>query len=532
MVEGDGELKVSIMMDGVGIIGALLLAFCGLPQALKSIRDGHSLGISHWFVWMWFWGEIFTLLYVYQKHGFDIPLFTNYFMNILVILIIIKYKYFPSCRNLISCFMIFAFLSVPPLLAQEAPGKDPLPLAIVQIQRAIIEDYQLPVENKIMEEWVRKTNPLEAAGPLSGAQKVELMRQQRKAHLATKKDLVKKQQKNTSSDVSLQDSVARQEQWVEEKGQQVAGWIQQRQEAIDRWQEERVRYRNKIPQYSANLTPFSEVMNNSETVNQKSVVSNFKNRFHRQVHKIELPIFPETFYVEQAFVPAIKDQGTRPTCAAFATMRGVEILAAQQGLKDTFSEQYFYWASRPDCQQQPCHKRGSWALTGLLRSQQSLLLDLPTSVQCPYQAMDIADNQTQLPLATGCFQGKAKIKRFSSTQDFNQVGRALKNNYPIIGAFFLSESFYQNNGYVFLTSKSTNHKMDQHGAGHVLLIVGQMALPTALESREGKYCLIVANSWGEGFGQGGYSCLSEKWLLKYHYSKAPFLVLEEIEVGN
>ena len=77
----------------IGWIGSLLFAFCGLPQAIKSYRDGHSDGISHGLIWMWLIGEILMQVYVFIKHGFDMPLMVNYWVNTLFVVIILKYKY-------------------------------------------------------------------------------------------------------------------------------------------------------------------------------------------------------------------------------------------------------------------------------------------------------------------------------------------------------------------------------------------------------------------------------------------------------
>jgi uncharacterized protein with PQ loop repeat len=83
------------MIEVLGWVGGALLALCGLPQAIKSWKDGHSDGISDSFLWMWFIGEVFLLIYILFKHGLDLPLVANYLINLFFIVIIIKYKYKP-----------------------------------------------------------------------------------------------------------------------------------------------------------------------------------------------------------------------------------------------------------------------------------------------------------------------------------------------------------------------------------------------------------------------------------------------------
>lgn len=81
----------------IGYIGSILLAICGAPQAVLSIKQGHSEGISIYFLLLWTFGEIFTLIYIIPK--LDIPLLLNYSSNILFLIIIWKYKLFPRNKD-------------------------------------------------------------------------------------------------------------------------------------------------------------------------------------------------------------------------------------------------------------------------------------------------------------------------------------------------------------------------------------------------------------------------------------------------
>ncbi len=92
----------------------------------------------------------------------------------------------------------------------------------------------------------------------------------------------------------------------------------------------------------------------------------------------------------------------------------------------------------------------------------------------------------------------------------------------------LSENFYKNNGLVTLAdSTKQTGTMDAHSLGHAFLAVGVMELPEKIKASEGSFCLIVANSWGKGWGAGGYSCLTEKWLAK-HRQPSPFIAVTEV----
>ena len=79
-------------MEIIGFLGSILLACCGLPQAILSYKQGHSDGISLGFLLMWTLGEILTLIYITPKS--DIPLLINYSTNLIFLIIIWKYKIF------------------------------------------------------------------------------------------------------------------------------------------------------------------------------------------------------------------------------------------------------------------------------------------------------------------------------------------------------------------------------------------------------------------------------------------------------
>ena len=82
------------MIENIGFLGAFLLAACGVPLAWESYKTGKS-NINTPFLWTWFIGEIVTLAYIMLKHGLDLPLIANYSGNILLISVVLRYKYFP-----------------------------------------------------------------------------------------------------------------------------------------------------------------------------------------------------------------------------------------------------------------------------------------------------------------------------------------------------------------------------------------------------------------------------------------------------
>jgi len=76
-------------METIGYIGGILLAICGLPETIRTIKDGRChLGWP--FLFMWFFGEI--LMGIYTLKLWDGPLLFNYGFNILLVGIMVFYK--------------------------------------------------------------------------------------------------------------------------------------------------------------------------------------------------------------------------------------------------------------------------------------------------------------------------------------------------------------------------------------------------------------------------------------------------------
>lgn len=73
--------------------GTTILVIRGLPQAYKSWVDGHSRGLSQAMLWLWFLGSALLLPHLILQ--WEVLLITVYVANILCILVMLKYFYFP-----------------------------------------------------------------------------------------------------------------------------------------------------------------------------------------------------------------------------------------------------------------------------------------------------------------------------------------------------------------------------------------------------------------------------------------------------
>ena len=81
-------------MEIIGWIGSILFAICAVPQAIQSYKQKHSNGISKLFLALWFFGEVFTTVYILPKQ--DYPLLFNYSVNFACILVIGWYRFKPK----------------------------------------------------------------------------------------------------------------------------------------------------------------------------------------------------------------------------------------------------------------------------------------------------------------------------------------------------------------------------------------------------------------------------------------------------
>ena len=77
--------------------GTIILIIRGIPQAYKSWADGHSKGLSQSMLWLWFMGSslIIPHLLLHQEG----LLLSVYIANILCIIVMLKYFYFPRKLN-------------------------------------------------------------------------------------------------------------------------------------------------------------------------------------------------------------------------------------------------------------------------------------------------------------------------------------------------------------------------------------------------------------------------------------------------
>lgn len=297
-----------------------------------------------------------------------------------------------------------------------------------------------------------------------------------------------------------------------------SAWNKQLKETYARWNKQKKIYVKNIPHYKEATFSFESAAGLSDGGKKSKIGKPLSKAVSDQFH-----IIPGSLDVK------MKDQGRRPTCAAFAGVRAIETLIQGHGREVDLSEQYFYWLSKPRCQSSPCGTKGSWVANAYKKSKQSRSPNIPGDNTCPYKDKTENGNETQIPLRPTCSQGIAKVTGYRNLDTIDEIYRSISENRPVVGGFKLSPNFYKTEGLITLRDSYISGKTDSHAAGHALLIVGHMQLPQQLHAEEGKICFIVANSWGEGWGKGGFGCLTEKWVQNYQIPNA-FMSLDGVSM--
>lgn len=81
------------MGDILGFLSALCFGLCGLPQAIKCVREKSADGVSSGMIFLWVAGELFAIIYAIIDLGAPFWLMLNYITSILMLLPIMYFKF-------------------------------------------------------------------------------------------------------------------------------------------------------------------------------------------------------------------------------------------------------------------------------------------------------------------------------------------------------------------------------------------------------------------------------------------------------
>jgi len=229
---------------------------------------------------------------------------------------------------------------------------------------------------------------------------------------------------------------------------------------------------------------------------------------------IDLGSLDDEYLIPHMEAVPVRNQLYRGTCAAFAGIGHLEFAVLQKmpelGTVD-LSEQRFYYNSKPECHSSGCtlNDEGSWYGVGMEESVAASDYDIPREQDCVYNG-DLGNTDVQIPLDDSCWTGAVKVVQLKFIQDPAEMVAVLENDgLPIPYASTLSDNWRYNDG--LITKNGSDYdNTDKHSGGHAYLIVGYRKLPDMPE--EGGMCFIIKNSWGDGWGVNGYSCMTLEWM--------------------
>jgi len=87
------------MNELLGYIAGISFALAGAPQAYKCYKQGHAHGVSKAMLYLWIIGEVSAIFYTLHLWREILPIFINYFLNLAIISVIVKYRFWPSRRK-------------------------------------------------------------------------------------------------------------------------------------------------------------------------------------------------------------------------------------------------------------------------------------------------------------------------------------------------------------------------------------------------------------------------------------------------
>jgi C1A family cysteine protease len=188
---------------------------------------------------------------------------------------------------------------------------------------------------------------------------------------------------------------------------------------------------------------------------------------------------------------AVRDQGYRPTCLAFAASDGH---ASHRDLEEWLSPEFLYHGAGA--------LMGTWSYSdGLeLEAVRKALLTLgqPVETNCPYQEVSPADVRA---VDTSDFEPVYRCESCVGSLKAADLYEAALASRTFVVALNITRDFYDVDAPYIIDQTPT-----EIVGGHALLLAG-----LAISHKTGGRLFLLKNSWGKDWAQDGYVWITERY---------------------
>ena len=88
-----------MLIQLLGYVASTILALRLLPQTYRCVKKKNAKGFSKNMLYLWLTGEILMILYILLSVGVNIPLLSYYTITIILLCVILKYKWWPKFND-------------------------------------------------------------------------------------------------------------------------------------------------------------------------------------------------------------------------------------------------------------------------------------------------------------------------------------------------------------------------------------------------------------------------------------------------
>ncbi len=227
----------------------------------------------------------------------------------------------------------------------------------------------------------------------------------------------------------------------------------------------------------------------------------------------------------------VKNQGRRPSCAIFAIVSALEFQSASlTGHAEKYSEEYLVWAARKTVQRTPLSAASAEANQedadeGFSLNEAVSALrayGIPLQASMPYNFGEKKGAMEEPPPATiKEARSHQRVSVFNlpgrdATTRLNNIVQALNAGVPVAVGMGWPNFRSVRSGYLSAQKPIA-------ASGHAVTLVGYKSPTGRIEDA----VFIFKNSWGVGWGQGGYGMVTYGYLSNYLYEA----VLLDVQPG-